>query len=52
MAEVLGVDIMFVGVAMPRPPHLGHLRFSASGLAEAGELEMLLLRPFRRGWYL
>lgn len=52
IADGPGVDIMLVGVAMLRPPHLGHLRFSASGLDKAGELVMLVLRPLRRGWYL
>ena len=36
---------------MERPPHLGHFRGEVS-VEEGCEMERLLLRPERRGWYL
>lgn len=45
-----GSDIMCLGVVMLRPPHFGHLRFSASPvLVDVRELERLLFLPLRRG---
>jgi len=51
LAEKLGPEIM-PGVVMLRPPHLTQRRVSLSMVdaEEALELEILPLRPLRRGW--